>query len=129
MRRINAAHRNALLDSRTARFNGGILRIYTGAQPASGANAATGTLLVTITLPNPAFGAASAGSASKAGTWSATAVASGTAGWFRMLNAGSTESEDGAIGVGGEMTLDNADIISGGTVTVGTVAFTQADGN
>ncbi len=51
------------------------------------------------------------------------------AAWYRILNAGSTESEDGAVGAGGEMTLDNADIISGGVVSVGTVAFTQADGN
>jgi hypothetical protein len=123
-RRINAAHQNALLDARTARFNGGKLRIYTGIQPATGGAAVTDTLLVDITLPNPAFGAASAGSAAKAGTWSATASASGTAGWYRFLNAAGTEAEDGAIGA--ELSLDNTSIVSGGVVTINTFSFTQS---
>ncbi len=123
-RRINAAHQNALLDARTARFNGGKLRIYTGTQPATGGAAVTDTLLVDITLPATAFNAASSGSASKAGTWSATAAASGTAGWYRFLSSGGTEAEDGAVGT--ELSLDNTSIVAGGVVTINTFNFTQA---
>jgi hypothetical protein len=126
-RRINSTHQNALLDARTARFNGGTLEMYTGTQPATGGTAPSGTLLVTITLPATAFSAASSGSAAKAGTWSGTAVASGTAGWYRLKNAGGTENEDGAIAASGaEMTLDNYSIVSGGTVTISSFAMTQA---
>lgn len=42
-------------------FDGGYLRIYTGVAPSSADDAATGTMLVEISLPTPAFGSASGG--------------------------------------------------------------------
>lgn len=95
--RMEVDMRNRQADSLGADFDSGTLVIRTGAQPASADDAASGTLLVTITLPADAFAAASAGVAAKAGTWSGAAVATGEAGWFRMSNGAGTRSIDGAI--------------------------------
>lgn len=108
---------------------GARLQIYTGTAPAITA-APTGTLLAEITLPTSPWAAASARAIAKNGTWSVTAVAAGTAGWFRMLDASATDGnlasntnqrlqgDVTATGGGGGMTLDNTNIASGQTVTV-----------
>lgn len=88
------------------------LEIYTGAPPAVGA-AATGTLLATITV---SWAAGAAGVQAISGTPSATAGASGTAGWGRFRNAGDTRRIDGTVGA--DFTLADTNIVSGGTVTV-----------
>lgn len=95
--RLNAAARNLQADSIGTDLNSGTMEIRTGAQPASGDDAASGTLLVTINLPADAFDAAVAGVAVKAGTWTGTAVATGVAGWYRKKNSGATRNYDGAI--------------------------------
>lgn len=74
----------------------GVLRIYSGAQPASANNAATGTLLMEITLDAGAFNhgsptnglnwdTPSAGTISKppGDTWKGVGIAAGVAGWAR----------------------------------------------
>lgn len=78
-------------------FNGGCILVYSGAQPASADAAATGTLLARITangLPWSAGGSdgglsfeRSNGVVRKlaAQPWTLTAIATGTAGWFRMV--------------------------------------------
>lgn len=118
--RLATGSRNAAVDGVAARANGGKIRIYTGSQPASADDAATGTLLVEFDLQNPAFGAASNGQASLAGVpIQATAGASGTAGWFRMLTSGGGTVLDGAVGQGsGELSLDNTNIANGQTVRI-----------
>ena len=103
--------------------SGTTLSIYTGSQPADADSSATGTLLATLNLPNPCFSAASSGAISKTGTWSGTASASGTAGWFRIENG--SYRIDGTIGTSGQdMNLSSTSIISGGTVTINTASFT-----
>lgn len=102
--------------------------LYTGSPPGPN-NAATGTTLVTITLPATPWNAASAGSITKNGTWSNTATAAGTAGYFRLANAAGTILEEGtctATGGGGDMTLDNTNIASGQTVTISTYTRTRS---
>lgn len=122
--RINTQCRTNLLDTGIdSDFDSGVFEIRTGTQPATGSDAATGTLLVSITLPADAFGAPSAGAMAKAGTWQGTAVASGTAGWCRLRNSGSTVNIDGAVGA--ELTLDNTSITSGGTVTISSATVTM----
>jgi hypothetical protein len=124
----NTALRNKQLNDSLAVFNGGTLEIRTGAQPASANNAATGTLLVTINIPNPAFSAASGGVASKNGTWSAVAVASGVAGWARMKSSDGTYVRDFSVGESGaDLIIDDENVTSGVTVTVVTLNIT-ADG-
>lgn len=126
--KLGAATRNVLADALAALYNGGELKIYTGSQPATGDTAPSGTLLGTITLPTPAFGAAVAGVASKAGTWSTSAVAGGVAGWFRFKTAGGTDPLDGAVGgtgSGEELELDNTTIVSLQSIAVSSFTITQ----
>jgi hypothetical protein len=124
--RINDAQRNRVADSFASSFDGGTLAIYTGAQPATAATAASGTLLATITLPNPAFSAAAAGVASKTGTWTDTVDVSGQAGWARFVSSAGDRRMDVDVGQGaGELSLDEDDLVAGGTVTVTTFTVTQ----
>lgn len=112
---------DAVVDSLDAGAGPATIKIYTGSQPADADDAASGTLLATITMSDPAFGAASAGVATADNTpaLSATAAASGTAGWFRAADSNDTNRIDGDVGEGsGTLNLDNTDIVSGQTVTV-----------
>jgi hypothetical protein len=113
-------------------FKNGKIKIYSGTQPASANDAPTGTLLVTITVNGTSqgisFNEASNGTISKNPTevWSGTAVASGTAGWFRLQTYGDTESLsevderiDGAIATSGaELNMSNTYIASGAVQTI-----------
>jgi hypothetical protein len=111
------------------------LRLYSGAPPANCATAASGTLLVDMTLPSDWMAAASAGSKAKLGTWTATGAAgagSGTsAGYFRIWDSAVTNCHlQGTVtitGGGGDMTLDNPNIATGQSVTINT--FTITAGN
>lgn len=129
--RIDTDQQNAQLDNSGSgpvaeMANSGTLKIYTGAQPASANDAATGTLLCTITLPADAFGAAAAGAAAKAGTWSATVTTGGTAGWFRLANTGDTQRLDGTCGLGGgDLSFDDNVLVQDGTVIVDTFSVSQ----
>ncbi len=119
---IATAVRNAMDDAATALTNGGSIQIRTGSKPSSPADAATGTLLATITLNTPAFGAATSGSASLVTTsLNATAVADGTAGWFRILSSGAAALMDGlvsAAGGGGDIIMTPAAVVTGTTCTI-----------
>ena len=83
----------------TALVDGGYLRIYSGAQPASANDPATGTLLVELDFSTPAFGAAVGGVAVANVIGAAVALATGTAGWYRVVKAdGTTVVWDGSVG-------------------------------
>lgn len=128
---LSVAVRNARLDVIESTIGASArLRIYTGAQPANCAAAATGTLLADLPLPSDWMAAASSGSKGLTGTWQDTgADASGTAGYFRIVdNAGTTAHLQGSVGLGsGDLQLDNTNIASGQQVTV--TAFTLTDAN
>lgn len=128
--RIGTTTRDNQADALADLYDGGSLKIYSGSQPATADTAPTGTLLVTITLPTPAFGASSSGVAAKAGTWSAVASAGAptNAGYFRIKTSGDSFPIDGAItvtGGGGELELDNISILSGQTITINSFTLTQ----
>lgn len=107
------------------------LQIRTGAQPATCATAASGTLLVEMTLPSDWLAASSSGVKSKSGTWSGTASGTGTAAHFRIVdNAGTTCHQQGSVtatGGGGDMTVDNTSIASAQTVTVSSYSVTRGN--
>lgn len=127
---LSVAARNARLDTFESTAGASAkLQIRSGAQPANCAAAASGTLLCEIALPADWMANAASGSKAKAGTWSGTGAAAGTAGHFRIVdNAGTTCHMQGSVGTSGtDMTLDNTSIASGQTVTVNT--FTVSDGN
>lgn len=129
---LSVAARNARLDAiETTAGTTAKLQIRSGAQPANCAAAASGTLLAELTLPSDYLAAASSGSKAKSGTWSGTAVGTGTAAHFRIVdNAGTTCHLQGSVTAtsgGGDMELDNTSIASGQTVTVSTFTLTDAN--
>ena len=129
---LSTTVRNARLDTIESTIGTApLLRMYTGSLPANCATAASGTKLVEITCPADWMANASSGSKSLSGTWSVAAVATGTAGYFRIYDSGGTnchvQGTITATGGGGDMTLDNTSITSGQTVTV--TSFTLTDAN
>lgn len=125
---LNATGENDVLTALQSTFPAGSsLNIYTGTSPGSG-NAATGTLLASITLPTSPWASPSSGSMAKQNTWSATASGTGTAGYGRLVNAADTKRLDftvTATGGGGQVTLDNTSISSGNTVTVSSFTLSK----
>ena len=107
------------------------LDIRTGAQPATCVAADSGTELEHMALPSDWMAASSGGVMAKAGTWSDTVDADGTAGHFRIKNlADSVCHMQGSITAsagGGDMELDNIVLATGQTLTVNT--FTITAGN
>lgn len=122
--------RNALLDSfETTIGTSAILKIRTGAQPATCATADSGTVLATLSLPSDWMAAATDGSKAITGTWSdSSADETGTAGHFRLYASdGTTCHMQGSItvtGDGGDMTLVNTSIAQGQSITISTFTLT-----
>lgn len=130
---FSVAVRNARLDAiETAIGTSPIMRIRTGAPPASCSTADSGTVLATLNLPSGWMAAAASGSKSMLGTWQdAAADASGTAGHFRIYDStGTTCHLQGTVtaaGGGGDLQVDNVNFATGQQFTV--TSFTLTDGN
>lgn len=128
---LSVAVRNSLLDAiETAVGTSAVLKIRTGAQPATCATADSGTVLVTIACPSDWAAAASSGSKALTGTWQDTSAdATGTAAHFRLYASdGTTCHAQGTVGQGsGDLSLDNTAIVAGQVVTV--TAFTLSAAN
>lgn len=121
---------NARLDSiETAAGTAVKLRLYTGAVPANCAASEAGTLLVEMVLPSDWMNAASTGTKTKLGTWSAAAVATGTAAHFRIYDSAGTNCHlQGTAGTAStDMILDNTSIATGQTVTCNTFSLTASN--
>lgn len=111
--------------------NAGKLRIYDGAQPATADTALSGqVLLAELTFANPAFAAGVAGVATaNAMTGDASADATGTAAWFRVVKSdGTTVVYDGSVGAGGsfDLVLNTVAIQIGAQVNVTSLTLTEA---
>jgi hypothetical protein len=125
--KFSTAVRNAAIDAvETTIGTAPTLTIRTGSEPATANDAATGTVLVTMTLPSDWMTAASSGSKSLSGTWQdASADATGTAGYFRITGSGGViQGNVTATGGGGDMTIDNVSIAAGQQVTVTSFTLT-----
>jgi hypothetical protein len=130
---LAAATTNALADQITTLVDvgagAGTVKVYTGDKPATPDDTATGTLLATFTLADPAAAAAAAGVAA----WDtgagidATVAADGTAGWFRLADSDDNPVADGDCGTTGDADLlfDSVAWISGETVTLGASSTVQ----
>ena len=122
--------RNAWLDAiETAIGTSAILRIRSGAVPASCATADSGTVLVTMNLPSDWMAAASGGTKALSGTWQDTSAdATGTAGHFRIYDSGGTvchiQGSVTATGGGGDMQLASTSITSGLQIDVTSFTLT-----
>ena len=118
------ATKNAILNSVKTQIDAGSgagqILIYSGSAPGAG-NAATGSLLVTITLPKPSYPAAASGSMTLNGTpLSASATFSGNAGYFRFADSAGNVIEEGSCAVSGsDLNFSGGvAIVSGGTVQI-----------
>ena len=123
---------NTACDAMTALANSGLLRIYDGTQPATADTAiTTQTLLAELTLNATAFGAAVAGVATaNAITSDASANASGTATWFRVVESnGTTVLWDGSVGTASaDLILNSVAISAGAQVSVTSFTVTESKG-
>lgn len=113
-------------------FKNGVIKIYSGTQPASADDAPTGTLLCTISVNGTSQGISFADavngvlSKNPSEVWSGVAIATGTAGWFRLEtygDSGSTstteERIDGTIATSGaELNMANTYIQTGAVQTI-----------
>lgn len=130
MLQYSVALRNARGDALETELGAApILKLFTGAQPATCALGNSGTELLSMTLPADAMTAASAGVKGKNGTWSGLGIAVGDAAHFRLYKAdGTTCVSQGSVGVGiGDLQIDNDDITVGQLVTI--TAFNITEGN
>lgn len=141
--RLTDGLRNHILQTSSveAALTLGFLMIYSGSQPASANDAATGVRLATIAVSGGAVGLTfdaivTAGTLPKAAAevWNGTAGATGTAGWFRFheldTDKSTTEASadaggsavkalDGSIAVSGaDLNMSNVSVVSGATQTV-----------
>jgi hypothetical protein len=108
-----------------------IFQIRTGAPPLSCASADTGTLLAEVVLPSDWLTEPTDGVVSKIGDWQAEAVATGTAGHFRIKdNAGTTTHVQGTVtitGAGGDVEVNNTSIAVTQTVTISSFTYTRGN--
>jgi hypothetical protein len=131
--KMSVAVRNAMLDAiETAIGTTAVLKIRTGAVPTNIADADSGTVLATLTLPSDWMAAAASGVKAKSGTWSDTSADdTGTAAHFRIYASdGTTQHFQGTVTLtagGGDMTVDNTSFVAAQTFTV--TAFSLTGGN
>lgn len=130
---LSVAVRNAQLDAiETTIGASAIMKIFSGAQPASCAAVDSGTVLATLALPADWLAAAASGSKAKLGTWQDTSAdAAGTAGHWRIYDSvGTTCHAQGSVtatGGGGDMTVDNTSFAAGQSFTVNTFQFNRGN--
>lgn len=112
-----------LIDSGSVLPNG-YIEIRTDVKPASPQVAATGSLLGTLQLSNPAYNTFANGIALINPITNAIAVSQGVATWFRVYNRNKAPVMDGDVtltGKGGDIQLDNVNILVGGAIQINTL--------
>lgn len=130
---LSVSARNGKLDAvETAVGASAIMKLRTGAQPATCATADSGTVVSTINLPADWMAAAGSGTKAKSGTWEDTlADAAGTVAHFRVYASdGTTCHMQGSVtitGGGGDLTLDNPVVEANQKITI--TGFTWTEGN
>lgn len=115
-----------------------VIKVYSGPEPTSADDAATGTLLFTVTGPSAAalaFEVAAGGTLSKSASqvWAGTGLASGTAGYFRLQEASddgtlstTAKRAQGACGTAGQqLNMTSTSVANGAPQTVDSGGITQ----
>lgn len=124
----SAAARNGRGDAvTTAVGNAGLLRIFTGSAPADCVTAFTGTKLSEHTLGSPFAPGTSAGVQSPTLPANVNALATGTAGYWRVYKAdGTTCVIQGSVGTSGaDLVLNTLSLVTGGPVQCNSWVFTE----
>ena len=130
---ISAAAANAQIATHGGLYDAGAtaakLRIYGGTKPANPDTPTAEIVLVEVPLNDPAFQASgSTGQIQIAGATplTATAAASGTGTWFRVLDSNDLAINDGTVGTSdADLILSSVNITSGDTVNINTWTITQ----
>jgi hypothetical protein len=120
------AQQNGLI---TYAGSGCIIRIYDGSQPANANTAITSqTLLVSLTVAG-SFGTDSNGTITLSAVTSASAVATGTASFFRIVKSdGTTVVMDGSVGTSSaDMILNTTAIANTQTVAISSGTIIRAN--
>lgn len=124
-----------MLDTITASAANGILRIYSGSQPADAdASIGAATVLAELTMGATAFGSATSTASTNsvltanAITQDSSANATGTAAWFRLWQSnGTTPILDGTVGTSGtDLIINSVAITSGAAVSATSLTLTLA---
>lgn len=124
--KIGTSARNAACNGTTGLLNTGTVEIRTGVRPADPQTTATGTVLVTLTLPAAAFATAATGVATANAITGVAAAGSGTASWFRAYSSTAVAIIDGDVAVSAsDMNIQNVSINAGQTVTITSWTHTQ----
>jgi len=119
-------------------FRKGFLKIYSGTQPTSADDVINGVLLCTIysdgTTTGLTFQDSATGTMPKTSTetWSGTAVATGTAGWFRFVAVGDTGASstiepriDGTVATSGaQINMSSTSVTTSAVQTISTFQVT-----
>lgn len=109
--------------------SGAIIKIYDGTQPAS-ANTAITTQTLLVSLPiSGTFGTDSNGTITLSAVTNGTAVATGTAQFFRITQSnGTTVVMDGSVGTSSaDMILNNTSIATSQTVSISSGTIIRAN--
>jgi hypothetical protein len=123
--------RNARLAAlTTAVSTAGHILVYTGTAPAKTASP-TGTLLATNAVANPLGGAPSAGVLTLGAITTANAAASGTPGYFRLIDGATDDGThtqlQGDAGVGSGSLTFSSTIVSGAPITYQSATLTEGN--
>jgi len=125
--RTAVAVKNAEASATISAMNGGSVQLRTGTPAALITDAAAGTLLATVVLPNPALNAVSNGVATMNAVTNVAAAAGGTIGHGRILKSDGTILFDGTVtlaGGGGDIIATVMSVAIGDPV--GITAFSYA---
>ena len=120
------AQQNGLI---TYAGSGALINIYQGAQPANANTAISGqTLLVTLTVSGT-FGTDSNGTITLSTVTNGTAVATGTAEFFRITQSnGTTVVMDGSVATSdADLVLNNTSIATGQVVSISAGTIIRAN--
>lgn len=120
------AQQNGLI---TYAGSGALINIYAGSQPANANTAISGqTLLVTLTVSG-SFGTDSNGTITLSTVTNGTAVATGTAAFFRITQSnGTTVVMDGSVATSdADLVLNNTSIATGQVVSISAGTIIRAN--
>lgn len=131
--KYSVALRNQKLDQITSRLGTScLIRIYDGSQPAGPGTAIGAQVLLAELVGNAAAfaGAAAAGVlTANAITADASANATGTASWARLLTSGAVAEIDCTVGTSGtDLIIDNTSIVLGQNVSATSLTITGGNG-
>lgn len=121
---VRTARSTVIRDAIDAGSGAGKLRIYSGTQPATANTAASGTLLLELTLQDPC-GTVTDGvlTVDTGPAITDDSLATATAGWGRFLDSDDNAVIDGSVGV--DIILTDTTLDSGQTVTIATATLSE----